>query len=410
MVRVTLSTGQELTKEPPLPEPPPSSDEVWVNDICSHVTSISNNNDETNTTYKPKVAKIVFDDAEQYHTVLDHINDLTKDLPIHHSIENDIDLSSINDSEYDSPYRTHGIDNDESHDVLQSTIKHLAGSNDWTPNLNTIIEETSYDIDQFNDNVYLTPSSTTSGKRRRRQQSILRQQQDLHESKIAQAINRNGIYRVNIHNAQNDGGANRSVTSSKDLLLHFEEIANYGINGVKEGEAAIVCTGRGFLPWRANSGEIILIRCLYCAEASGTILSPSDVNSQYADRYGGWTMTTDHDSKTGIFKLLSRDGINHLEFTSYSENNLWFHYLDQVTEKEYNRLGNTAKAIVKTLSTGASYELWHNRLGHPGERIMDEVHKHVSGVPKFKRNKFYSCSSCMSAKFRKNILDNKRNW
>ncbi len=38
------------------------------------------------------------------------------------------------------------------------------------------------------------------------------------------------------------------------------------------------------------------------------------MNAQYVDRYGGWTLTTDHDSKTGVFKLLARDGINHLDF------------------------------------------------------------------------------------------------
>jgi hypothetical protein len=177
----------------------------------------------------------------------------------------------------------------------------------------------------------------------------------------AQAMDCNGIYRVNIHNAQNDGCDNRSVTLSKSLLIHFKEISDYGINGVKEGEAAIICTGRGFLPWRANSGEIILIRCLYwCADASGTIISPLDVNAQYVDRYGGWTMTTDHDSKKGVFKLLARDRINHLEFTSYSANNLWFHYLDQVTAQEYDTLETNAKAVIRTLSVGTSYKLWHN--------------------------------------------------
>jgi dUTP pyrophosphatase len=381
-----------------LPEPPPTTNEDWVNDICSELTLHSDNNDKTINAYKPKVAQLVFETTEQYHNVIDHIHDLTSDLPIIHNVENDIDLSSI-DSSQSQPYRTDGIDPDDMHDVLQDTIKHLSGLTDWQPNLNTIIEESTYDLTQVNDHVSLTPS--TPSRTSRHKASYDQRQQDLHHKKIAQAIDRNGIYRVNIQTAQNDGGANRSVTSSKDLLLHFETITNYGINGVKEGEAAIICTGRGFLPWRANSGEIILIRCLYCAEASGTILSPSDINSQYSDRYSGWTMTTDHDSKTGIFKLLSRDGINHLEFTSYSENNLWFHYLDQVTEKEYNHFGNTAKAIVKTLSASASYELWHNRLGHPGERIMSEIHKHVSGVPKLKRNKFYSCSSCLSAKFRK---------
>ena len=68
---------------------------------------------------------------------------------------------------------------------------------------------------------------------------------------------------------------------------------------------------------------------MYCPEASGTILSPSDINSQYSDRYNGWTMSTNFDSKIGIFRLTARDGVNHLDFHSYSENNLWFHYLDQ---------------------------------------------------------------------------------
>jgi hypothetical protein len=119
-------------------------------------------------------------------------------------------------------------------------------------------------------------------------------------------------------------------------------------------------------------------------------------------------MSTDHDSKIGMFKLLARDGIYHLEFTSYFENNLWFHYLDQVTAQEYKSLGQAATAAVKMLSTGASYELWHNLLGHPGERIMTEIHKHVSGVPKLKRNKFYSCSARISAKFKKNHIGSKR--
>jgi heterodisulfide reductase subunit B len=35
---------------------------------------------------------------------------------------------------------------------------------------------------------------------------------------------------------------------------------------------------------------------------------------------------------------------------------------------------------------------------------MSEIHKHVSGVPKLKQNKFYSCSTCISTKFRKNHI------
>lgn len=103
-------------------------------------------------------------------------------------------------------------------------------------------------------------------------------------------------------------------------------------------------------------------------------------------------MDTNFDSKMGTFRFIARDGINHLSFPSYSENNLWFHYLDQVTAEEYRALGNKTRAVVRTSSNGASYELWHNRLGHPGETIMSKMHEHVIGVPRLKRHKFYSCA------------------
>jgi hypothetical protein len=170
---------------------------------------------------------------------------------------------------------------------------------------------------------------------------------------------------------------------------------------VKEGEPAITCIGKGYIPWRSNSGEIILVRCFYCPQASGTILSPSDINAQYSDRYTGWVMDTDFDSKTGNFKLIARDGVNHLTFSAYSENQLWFHYLDQVTNSEYTKIGTDTRAIVRNLTGSASYELWHHRLGHPGDTVMSNIHNHVIGVPKLRRPKFYSCASCMSAKMRK---------
>jgi deoxyuridine 5'-triphosphate nucleotidohydrolase len=41
---------------------------------------------------------------------------------------------------------------------------------------------------------------------------------------------------------------------------------------------------------------------------------------------------------------------------------------------------------------------------------MNEIHKHASGIPKLKRSKFYSCSSCISAKFRKQHIGPKKRY
>jgi hypothetical protein len=121
-------------------------------------------------------------------------------------------------------------------------------------------------------------------------------------------------------------------------------------------------------------------------------------------------METNFDSKMGIFKFIARDGVNHLTFSSYSENNLWYHYLDQVKQHEYDELGSNIGAVVRALSSKETYELWHNRLGHPGETIMSQMHSAVKGIPKLRKPHFYSCASCMSAKFwKQHIGPSKKN-
>ena len=48
--------------------------------------------------------------------------------------------------------------------------------------------------------------------------------------------------------------------------------------------------------------------------------------------------------------------------------------------------------------------MWHHRLGHPGEKTMSHIHKHVKGVPKLCKNQFYSCAACLAINMRKNYI------
>jgi hypothetical protein len=172
MVQRTGHSG----KNPPLPEPaPPSQEQVWANKICMHITSESEN-EEAIENIKPKIATIVYDDAEHYHSIQDHTDEFPNDLPTQPHIENSINLSSLHDDQQCHYYRTQGIDYDESHDYVQAVVKHLTGSLDWTPRLNTIIEETSYDLDNVNDAICLTAFNTASGKQRRQRIHNYKQQ------------------------------------------------------------------------------------------------------------------------------------------------------------------------------------------------------------------------------------------
>jgi hypothetical protein len=53
----------------------------------------------------------------------------------------------------------------------------------------------------------------------------------------------------------------------------------------------------------------------------------------------------------------------------------------------------TPKLIIKRISTAAQYKLIHTCMGHPGERVMQNIHQHVDGVPKVMKPPLYKCAT-----------------
>ena len=210
----------------------------------------------------------------------------------------------------------------------------------------------------------------------------------------------NGLYEFQINTQiQNDSGANRSVTNLISLLHNFKEIDPYPIGGVNSETPAIYCTGLGYLKWYSEDKQLIQVPCYYCAEASGTIISPTDIVYTHLDNFTGWQMTTNIDTKTGTFILIARDGINHIKYPTFMRNNLWYHYLFQPTTSPTS-IPEQPQSIIRSMNYSAIFELWHLRLGHPGRKITQKFFEHTIGVPLLKPNKFYNCAACMSCKFR----------
>ena len=217
-----------------------------------------------------------------------------------------------------------------------------------------------------------------------------------------------GIYRVEMSlKLQHDSGANICVTNNLKLLVNVTD-AHMDVNGCSDTGAALTCTKLGYLPWYSKTGERLLIKCYYSSTVSGTIISTSAIVKQYGDRYSGWSFNANQDNHIATLQLTARDGVSHTDFDLYEENLLWYHYLTLPSEKEYAYLNKAATAVCRTLSKEAEHELWHNRLGHPGTRIMQEIHKHVTGVPTTQANKFYRCGTCLHSKFRKNPIGKTR--
>lgn len=274
----------------------------------------------------------------------------------------------------------------------------------WEPSLHTVKEEKINELQtlkRYNDDgcKYIYSKQ-------------LKDKMDKLSAKINKSIkSKSGIYCVQVDTtttAQNNGGVNRSVTGLRHLLLHYKEIEPYPIGGVNDKEVAIHCTGIGYLPWTVDNGEITLVKCFYCPEVNGTILSPNDIVLTHKDRFCGWDMHTDCDKGIGEFKLRACDGVSHICFEMFMENNLWFHYLEPISQQLQNHFQHASRSVVRSLTDSAQYEIWHHRLGHPGRKATEMMHKHTHGIPRLRPNQFHCCTSCMVGKFRKTKIGNKR--
>ena len=371
-------------------------------------------NDST-ASVKPKVANVVLDNVTQTQQLIHSMSSSVDKFPIsiiddekypiddekgEKNIQEALDIDIAGELIAPENFISTLADDDP---VIQSVQTAQDVLNEtWIPSLNSVKEEKEVDIKIELNQPIVKTTLHVSEKRLRGRLSRDRKWRRQYEDKLSSAVTKNGIYKTTLNIGQNDSGANRTVTNKKELLVHYKTIPPYAINGVSDEAPAIHCTGIGFLPWRADTGEILLIRCLYSENASGTIISPaSDVNLQYQQRYDGWCMETKFDTKCGQLTFNARDGINHLVFSAYSDNNLWYHYLDEVTNAEYKRLGMQTKAVVNSLNANATYHLWHHRLGHPSHKIMMAAHKSCKGVPKFKQPQFFNCGICNSSKFKR---------
>ena len=197
---------------------------------------------------------------------------------------------------------------------------------------------------------------------------------------------------------QNDPGANRSITDRKDCLYQYKTLATpLPVHGVSSDGPAIVCVGVGLLPWKSKEGDVILIQCYYCPQATGTIISPTGITRKYSSKYSGWTMHVDSDKEEGSIKFLSRDGFSHSTFDCYLRNDLCYHNISLDNLK--HSLRPDATPTIRHISAAAETELWHQRLGHPGKRIMRIISDKVKGVPKLHINDLKRCSVCERAKF-----------
>ena len=212
---------------------------------------------------------------------------------------------------------------------------------------------------------------------------------------------------ANMLPAQSDSGANRIVTDDMTILKNVKIIEPYPMGGCNKNDpAAIICTTTGELTITSTKGDQITVKAYYSEQVDGTIISPTTIAVQHSDRFVGWLQHSNIDTNEGTIKLIGRQNHEDMIFPTYMTNDLWYHNKQSI--------GNTTAQVNRLMNNSATYELWHQRLVHPGMSTMACMHHHAKGIPKLKGNAFYACPSCMpeklsiKRKYGKNKLKNKR--
>ena len=198
---------------------------------------------------------------------------------------------------------------------------------------------------------------------------------------------------------QSDSGANTSATNNIHLLKNVKYIQPVEIKSATAEAQPMRMLAVGTITLYTSDGAKLEPTCFYSPDIDGTIISPDAIAREFANKFKGFTKICDCSSNKGslIFEPIE-DSYSPTILPLVSKNNLWYH---EDSNRSMNNKDSSPQPVINSLSNAAAFELWHQRLCHPGTNVMNSIHKHAKNVPQLKGNSFWKCNSCLSGKFDK---------
>ena len=210
--------------------------------------------------------------------------------------------------------------------------------------------------------------------------------------------------KLNFDNPQMDSGANKNVTNDKSIIRNYIDINPIPIYGVDHRNAACHITGRGITELDTTDGSTLEIQMFYSEHCSGTIVSPNAI-VQSSKSFTSWVQTSHLDTGQANILFFHRSDYNQNKvIPMILHNDLW--YIDQAYFSLVSKAHKTKVCLIQhgdddtpyisinKLHKHTEYELWHQRLMHPGKVCMETIDKCTTGVPKLSRHNLHSCKVC----------------
>ena len=210
---------------------------------------------------------------------------------------------------------------------------------------------------------------------------------------------------------QMDSGANKNVTNDTKLIRNFTPITSTPVFGIGDDTIACHITGRGITTLFIVDGSTLDITMYYAPKCSGTIISPNAIVRDN-NALTSWMQTSHLDiGQAEISFYHQHDFTRNKTILMHMDNDLW--YLRQQYHRMVKAANRTKICVIKDfdaispflihkLNKSTEYELWHQRLMHPGATCMSHIDKCTAGVPPLSRHPMHNCRICHEMNVTKN--------
>ena len=204
-------------------------------------------------------------------------------------------------------------------------------------------------------------------------------------------------------NQQMDSGANKNVTNDRRIIRNSTIISPIPIFGIGNTDVACYITEKGITTLHTIDGSDLDIVMYFSTNCSGTIISPNAVVRDNKT-FTSWAQTSHLDTGTAKIQFYHRtDFTQNKTLLLHMQNDLWF------LNQSYNGMIKAAHKshmcvlqddpaispfLIHKLDKLTEYELWHQRLMHPGHNTMDTIDKCSAGVPNLHRHPMHKCRIC----------------
>ena len=154
----------------------------------------------------------------------------------------------------------------------------------------------------------------------------------------------------------------------------------------------------GYLKLSCVDDSYIWAKTCFCPDVDETIVSPTNITLSQQNNFSAWSQYSGIIAGKGNLTFYTKSGICQAKLFLFMTNGLW--YSAQQTNDIQTWLSRHILPTLRNISAKAEYELWYQRLGHAGERVLQNIHKCVDGVPNLYALKyhFHKCECCMHGK------------